>query len=139
MDIKDARFTSIEQVTGRYLNQGSSYAPERSAETSFEEILRKKVDLKTPGAQETGVADLRFSKHAAQRLSDRNISLSQEQLDRLQKGARLCGDKGIKESLVIMDEYAFIVNTQKNTVITAMEQGNEGENIFTNIDGAVLV
>lgn len=139
MDIKDARFTSIEQVTGRYLNQGSLYAPERSVETSFEEILRKKVDLNTPGAQETGFADLRFSKHAAQRLSDRNISLSQEQLDRLQKGARLCGDKGIKESLVIMDEYAFIVNTQKNTVITAMEQGNEGENIFTNIDGAVLV
>lgn len=137
MDIKDARFTSIEQVTGRYLNQNPLYAPEQSAETSFEEILRKKVDLTDPKTQ--GTADLRFSKHAAQRLSDRNISLSKEQLDRLQKGARLCGDKGIKESLVIMDEYAFIVNTQKNTVITAMEQGNEGENIFTNIDGAVLV
>ncbi len=137
MDIKEARFTSIEQVTGRYLNQNPSYAPEQSVETSFEEILRKKVDLTSPKTQ--GTADLRFSKHAAQRLSDRNISLSEEQLDRLQKGARLCGDKGIKESLVIMDEYAFIVNTQKNTVITAMEQGNEGENIFTNIDGAVLV
>lgn len=136
MDIKEARFTSIEQVTGRYLNQNPLHAPEQSAESSFEEILRKKVDLTNPDTQS---ADLRFSKHAAQRLSDRNISLSKEQLDRLEKGARLCGDKGIKESLVIMDDYAFIVNTQKNTVITAMEQGNEGENIFTNIDGAVLV
>lgn len=139
MDIKEARFTSIEQVTGRYLNQGSSHVPEINAEASFEEILRKKVGLNESKTQGTEAADLRFSKHAVQRLSDRNISLSQEQLDRLQKGARLCGDKGIKESLVIMDEYAFIVNTQKNTVITAMEQGNNGENIFTNIDGAVLV
>ncbi|MCM1307762.1 MAG: flagellar protein [Butyrivibrio sp.] len=137
MDINEARFTSIEQVTGRYLNQGSPHTAERGREASFEEILRKKVDLGAAGTRES--EDLRFSKHAAQRLSDRNISLSREQLDRLQKGARLCGDKGIKESLVIMDEYAFIVNTQKNTVITAMEQGNDGENIFTNIDGAVLV
>ncbi len=135
MDIKEARFTSIEQITGQYLNQSPYRTPERGEEASFEEILRKKVDLSDAEAAE----ELRFSKHAAQRLSDRNISLSQEQLDRLQKGARLCGDKGIRESLVIMDEYAFIVNTSKNTVITAMEQGIEGENIFTNIDGAVLV
>lgn len=137
MDIKKARFTSIEQVTGQYLNQGISHTPERGIENSFEEILRKKVDSASPTAVTDG--SLRFSKHAAQRLSDRNISLSSEQLDRLEKGARLCMDKGIKESLVIMDEYAFIVNTSKNTVITAMEQGIEGENVFTNIDGAVLV
>ena len=60
-------------------------------------------------------------------------------LDRLNKGARLSGDKGIKESLVLMDDYAFIVNTRSNTVITAMEKSNEEENIYTNIDGAVLV
>lgn len=137
MDIKEARFTSIEQITGRYLNQSPAPVSERNANTSFEEILRKKVEDGKPETLAAG--DLRFSKHAAQRLSDRQISLSEEQLDRLQKGARLCGDRGIKESLVIMDDYAFIVNVQNNTVITAMEQGIEGENIFTNIDGAVLV
>ena len=82
---------------------------------------------------------LKFSKHAMQRLADRNIDLSNEQLDRLDKGVKLSVEKGIRESLVLMDDYAFIINTSRNTVITAMEQGNEGDNVFTNIDGAVLV
>jgi flagellar operon protein len=70
---------------------------------------------------------------------DRNINLSEEQLNRLEKGALLSSQKGIKESLVLMDELAFIINTGNNTVVTAMQKGNEGENIYTNIDGAVLV
>ena len=100
---------------------------------SFEEILNRKAQV----GGETG--ELKFSKHASQRLMDRNINLSEEQLNRLEKGAMLSSQKGIKESLVVMDEFAFIVNTQKNTVITAMEQGRQGENIYTNIDGAVFV
>ena len=51
----------------------------------------------------------------------------------------LSSQKGIKESLVLMDELAFIINTGNNTVVTAMQKDNEGENIYTNIDGAVLV
>ena len=82
---------------------------------------------------------LKFSKHASQRLMDRNINLSEEQLNRLEKGAMLSSQKGIKESLVLMDELAFIINTGNNTVVTAMQKDNEGENIYTNIDGAVLV
>lgn len=133
MDIKDVRFTSIEQVTGQYLNHTSSSVNKTENTESFEELLRQKVNEK-----ENSVHELKFSKHATQRLSDRNIDLSDEQLGRLEKGARLSSEKGIKESLVLMDEYAFIVNTEKNTVITAMEQNKE-ENIYTNIDGAVLV
>ena len=98
--------------------------------SNFEDIFAKKLFENK---------EVKFSKHAAQRLSDRNIALSDDQLDRLQRGAKLSSDKGIKESLVLMDEYAFIVNTENNTVITAMEHGREGENIYTNIDGAVLV
>lgn len=128
MDIGNARFTSIEQITGQYLNQKSTNNVNTKPETSFEEILQQKVD----GA-------LKFSKHAAQRLTDRNIELSDEQMERLKKGVELCEEKGIKDSLVLMDQYAFIVNTQKNTVITAIEQGREENKIFTNIDGAVLV
>ena len=48
-------------------------------------------------------------------------------------------EKGIKESLVLMDSLAFIVNVPNKTVVTAMDQGESGDNIFTNIDGAVIV
>lgn len=132
MNFNKTGFTSIEQVTGQYLNKTPNYNRSDNS-VSFEDILKQQFEEKAK------VSELKFSKHATQRLSDRNISLSDEQLARLQKGAELSNEKGIKESLVLMDDFAFIVNTQNNTVITAMEQAKQGENIFTNIDGAVFV
>ena len=81
---------------------------------------------------------LKFSKHASNRLADRNIELTKEQMDRLTEGTNKAGSKGIKDSLVMVDHLAFIVNIPKNTVITAMDQSQADENIFTNIDGAVI-
>ena len=132
MDFNRTGFSSIEQVTGKYLHNTPKNTPVNN-EVSFEDILKRRVTEK----EQSG--ELKFSKHAVQRLNERNISLSDEQLERLQDGARRSSEKGIRESLVVMDEFAFIVNTQKNTVITAMEQGRQGENIYTNIDGAVFV
>ena len=132
MDIKNHGFTSIEQVTGQYLNRVPR-SNVTAGETSFRDVLIQKVN------ENTRSSELKFSKHASQRLMDRNINLSEEQLNRLEKGAMLSSQKGIKESLVLMDELAFIINTGNNTVVTAMQKGNEGENIYTNIDGAVLV
>lgn len=132
MNLNKTGFTSIEQVTGQYLNKTPNINRGNNS-VSFEDILKQQF------LEKQHASELKFSKHATQRLSDRNISLSDEQLKRLQKGAELSSEKGIKESLVVMDEYAFIVNTQNNTVITAMEQERQGENIFTNIDGAVFV
>ena len=54
------------------------------------------------------------------------------------RGASKAGAKGIKDSLVMIDELAFIVNIPKNTVITAMDQSQADDKIFTNIDGAVI-
>ena len=132
MNLNKTGFTSIEQVTGQYLNKTPNINRGNNS-VSFEDILKQQF------LEKQHASEWKVSKHATQRLSDRNISLSDEQLKRLQKGAELSSEKGIKESLVVMDEYAFIVNTQNNTVITAMEQERQGENIFTNIDGAVFV
>ncbi len=82
---------------------------------------------------------VRFSKHAANRLSDRKIELTDEQLERLNDGTKKAGEKGIRDSLVLVDQLAFIVNTKSNTVITAMDQTEADENIYTNIDGAVII
>lgn len=132
MNLNKTGFTSIEQVTGQYLNKTPNINRGNSS-VSFEDILKQQF------REQTQVSELKFSKHASQRLVDRNITLSEEQMERLQKGAKLSNEKGIKESLVVMDGFSFIVNTQNNTVITAMEQEKQGENIFTNIDGAVFV
>ena len=82
---------------------------------------------------------LKFSKHAAYRLQDRNIELSDSQIDRLNAGMQKANEKGINESLVLMDQMAFIVNVKNNTVITALNENEVKDNVFTNIDGAVIV
>ena len=129
MNISNNQFLSIEQLQEQYLKQQKKIQPVKtSGGFSFEEILQK---------QQTG--EIKFSKHAANRLKDRNIELTSEQLERLSDGTRKAGEKGIRESLVLVDELAFIVNTGSNTVITAMDQAETKENIFTNIDGAVII
>ena len=80
-----------------------------------------------------------FSKHANERLASRNINLNDDQMSRLNKGVMQAKEKSINESLVMMDNIAFIVNVKNNTVITAMDQENNDSNVFTNIDGAVIV
>ena len=130
MNISNKQFLSIEQLQDQFLTQQKSKPYIKTSESlSFEEILQK--------TQQEG--EVKFSKHAANRLNDRNIELTEEQLERLNDGTKMAGEKGIRESLVLVDELAFIVNTRSNTVITALTQGETKENIFTNIDGAVII
>ena len=74
-----------------------------------------------------------------QRLSNRNIELTSGQVERLKEGTAKAQKKGIKESLVLVDQLAFIVNIPNNTVVTAMDRQDAAENVFTNIDGAVII
>lgn len=131
MDKITNRFTSIEQVTGEYLRSAKSSRADNNSQASFEEILRKKQNQRS--------SELKFSKHASMRLEERNISLTEEQNARLEDGVAKAGEKGIRESLVMMDSLAFIVNVPNKTVVTAMDQAETQNNIFTNIDGAVII
>lgn len=124
-------FTSIEQVAGTYLNPAAESRPLGNLNgTSFEDIFKQKLE---------SASELKFSKHATQRLDDRNIVLSEEQSLRLEEGVQKAQAKGITDSLVLVDTLAFIVNVPNQTVVTAIDQTESEENIFTNIDGAVIV
>ena len=125
-------FLSSAQIMDRYITAGKvNQSQETSKANSFQDALLEAMD----SSRET---TLKFSKHASNRLADRNIELTKEQMDRLTEGTNKAGSKGIKDSLVMVDHLAFIVNIPKNTVITAMDQSQADENIFTNIDGAVI-
>ncbi len=122
-------FRSIEQVQDTYLNKPNSTLKSSDITSSFGDVLKQKL------LDESG---LKFSKHATQRLDERNISLSEEQSVRLEAGVLEASKKGINESLVIMDQLAFIVNVPNQTVVTALDQNESSGNVFTNIDGAVI-
>ncbi len=137
MKIMNSNFPSIEQLTDQYLQKGNQVSESlNNRAVSFQEILEAKTNSRTEN-RETEV--LKFSKHAAARLADRNISLTQTQMERLSDGTKKASEKGIQESLVVVDQLAFIVSIPNKTVITAMDQADANENVFTNIDGAVFM
>jgi len=128
-------YTSIRQIQETYLkNNGTASSVKKGESRTFEDILNQKTGLSSENLQ-----SLKFSKHADERMADRNIFLTEEQLGRLAKGARKADEKGIRESLVIMDNLSFIVNVKNKTVITAMDHTDSEEHIYTNIDGAVII
>ena len=98
--------------------------------TPFDEILRQKVSqLNGP----------EFSKHAAARVAQRNIELSESSLNRLTQGMRLAQQKGLDDTLILVDKTAFIVSVKNNTVITTVNGDELNGNVFTNIDGTVII
>lgn len=135
MDIQGNGYISIEQLTDQYLGKKAQVRRATDGEAqegiSFQDVLQQKA------LRETG--SLKFSKHAMGRLADRNIELSDTQLERLESGTKKAGQKGIRDSLVIVDQLAFIVNIPNQTVVTAMDSTDTDENIFTNINGAVII
>ena len=133
MKIQNSDFLSIGQLQDNYLKQNVKINEKIENGLSFQDILNKK----SLSGQHT--SNVKFSKHATSRLSERNIELSKKQIERLNEGTKKAGDKGIKESLVIVDSLAFVVNVPNNTVITAMDQIGIQDNVFTNIDGAVVI
>ena len=129
MNIK-TNFPSIEQMTSQLaMNEKKKVQNDNNSGMDFNSVLSQKVLNNN--------SELTFSKHANQRMISRNIDLSNEQLDRLNDGARIAQEKGIKESLVMLDDLAFIVNIPNNTVVTAL--GESDSKVVTNIDGAVIV
>ena len=105
---------------------GGSASAEGASGVSFAEVLRTKV---------TG---LKFSAHAASRMSSRNIDLTPDLMSKLEKAVAGAANKGAHDSLILTKQCAFIVNIPNRTVVTAMDGESMKENIFTNIDSAVI-
>ena len=81
---------------------------------------------------------IKFSGHASKRLESRNIELTEDKIQKLNEAVEKAEGKGSKDSLVMMDNTAFIVNIPSRVVVTAMEVAASEENVFTNIDSVVF-
>jgi len=98
----------------------------KSPGDSFESIFQKELEK------------VKFSSHALKRLEERNIELSDDEMFKINTAVERAELKGSKDSLVMMDQTAFIVNIPNKTVITAMPIAESKENVFTNIDSVVF-
>jgi flagellar operon protein len=104
--------------------------PPAKQDSSFRSILEQHIE---------SAGNVKFSKHAEARLDQRNIKLSDSQLKRIRAGMEKAQSKGVRDTLVLVDDMAFVVNIRSKTVITALNSDDMRENVFTNIDGAVII
>ena len=86
----------------------------------------------------TEIEKLKFSNHAAKRIESRELNLSGDDMAKLQDAVIKAVAKGAKDSLVMMDQRAFIINIPNKTVVTALDVSKSKENIFTNIDSVIF-
>lgn len=99
------------------------------AEEGFDKILRQK---------QRESEEVRFSKHAQLRLQSRNIALTTLQMKKINEAVSKAQSKGVRDSLVLMDNLALVINIRNRMVITVTDNNELKENVFTNIDGAVI-
>jgi flagellar operon protein len=132
VNFNDSVFKSVENVQNQAQLQAIQQQASRAVETvqPFDAVLQTSVDR--------GLG-LKFSAHAKERLALRNINLSEEDMARITDAVNKAAAKGARQSLLVMDQLAFIVSVTNRTVITALDGGSMKENVFTNIDSAVIV
>jgi flagellar operon protein len=102
--------------------------PGAAPDQSFAEALK----------QAGGGEPLQFSRHALARVQRRGIELDASTLGRLSEGVGRAASKGSRDSLVLVDGTAFVVSVSNRTVITAVGSDHMKDNVFTNIDSAVI-
>ncbi|QEY34339.1 flagellar operon protein [Caproiciproducens galactitolivorans] len=100
------------------------------ADSEFGKIFQNAIEQKQ---------QLTFSKHALQRMDSRNIPVSGQLLSQINSAVTKARAKGIKDALILSGQTAFIVNIPSSTVVTTMNGQELTDNIFTNIDGAVII
>ncbi|MEK4385130.1 TIGR02530 family flagellar biosynthesis protein [Solibacillus sp. FSL W7-1464] len=88
--------------------------------------------------QATG-EELKISKHASDRLSERNISITDREWRQITEKVFEAKNKGVKQPLVLLDQAALIVSAKNATVITALDRNEAKQQLFTNIDGTILL
>lgn len=104
--------------------------PERRPREPFDAVIRREIEK---------LEGVRFSAHALQRLSARNIQLSADDRERIVEAVNRAQSKGAKDSLVLVRGAALVVSVKNRTVVTVLDREETRGNVFTNIDSAVVM
>jgi len=100
---------------------------QKTGSSAFDKVLASQTE------------EIKFSSHAQQRMRSRNINFGPQEMSQLQNAVQKAREKGARESLILMGDMALVVSIRNNTVITAMDGQSIKENVFTNIDSAVVL
>ncbi|MDF2845924.1 MAG: flagellar operon protein [Herbinix sp.] len=112
------------------ITPNTSQRPNVTPNQGFDSLLQQQIYKQT---------EVKFSKHALDRLQSRNINLSKDDISKINDAVNKAAEKGVKEALIIMGSTALVTSIKNKTVITAATEENLKSNVFTNIDGAIII
>lgn len=123
---------SFPQVTNQ-INYGDKgrLKKEEIKEQYFESLLKE-----TELSQFSG---LKISNHAQKRLEQRQISLTEGDLKRVNQAVENARAKGARDALVLYNDLRMITSVANRTIVTVLCESEKSEDIFTNIDSVVIV
>lgn len=99
-------------------------------------IQKQKADFKDVL---TAKQQLKVSKHAEKRLLERNITINDTEWQQINEKVTEAKLKGVTNSVVITKDATLIVSNKNNTVVTALNNDEAQNKIFTNINGMILL
>ena len=129
-------------VENRGIDSDSKLRKDKNAgvEGEFDQVFEKTLTETGPKTDLTQIREpLKFSAHASQRLKERKIALDPATLAKVNQAVDRAEAKGVEDTLVITPDAALIVSVKNRTVITALDRSSLSGNVFTNIDGAVII
>ena len=100
---------------------------------AFSNFLKNQIDSNN---KEGGV---KLSGHALKRLEERNLTMDGNEFLKIRDGIDKLKEKGGKDSLIVTNQAAYIVDVDKQTVVTAMDKNDMAENVFTKIDSTLFL
>jgi flagellar operon protein len=117
----------IHQIPKQAMQLQTSIPPkQKEPAVRFKEVLKEQQSLK-------------LSKHASERLQERNIHISEELWQTIGEKVKEAKQKGVTDSLVVVDQAALLISAKNHTVVTALNREEAEDRIFTNINGTILI
>jgi len=125
------RFPILPGTVGPLPSQPAAPARKKAPQgPSFDQLLQQQLPARS--------GQVRFSRHAEERMQSRGIAFSSQQLGRLEQAVSKVEAKGGRDSLVLLDNAALVVSVKDSTVVTVADRDQLKQNVFTNIDSAII-
>ncbi|MBO8129164.1 MAG: hypothetical protein H0Z39_08210 [Peptococcaceae bacterium] len=126
--VPGASITPVQKVSQSQPARGP-WAPQRpGVQPSFKDVLA--------GVQKRS---LKISAHAQQRLQERRINLTPDDMAKIEQAVARAESKGARDSLLIYGDLALVTSIKNRTVVTAVNGPAMKEHVFTNIDSTIII
>lgn len=139
METRPIFYPNVTQIPGSGQQPKTEERAKAPGEVSeFDRVLDQTATGPSKALDQASTG-LKFSAHASQRMKERRIHFDPAMMTKVSEAVNKAESKGLEDTLVLTKDAALIVNVPNRTVVTALDRAQLTGNVFTNIDGAIVI